>query len=85
MAAGGLGEAPRPLVEELSTIKSADVMLPTRQSDGSEGTTLVIRCVTRPDEHQEVLLTRLGIELPNQLKRFQTGGESACDNRRNVV
>ncbi|MGA8708433.1 MAG: IS1634 family transposase [Steroidobacteraceae bacterium] len=85
MAASGLGEAPRPLVEELSTIKSADVMLPTRQSDGSEGTTLVIRCVTRPDEHQEVLLTRLGIELPNQLKRFQTGGESACDNRRNVV
>ena len=71
MSAGGLGDAPRPLVEELSTIKSADVMLPTRQSDGSDGTTLVIRCVTRPDEHQEVLLDRLGIELPKQLKRFQ--------------
>jgi len=71
MQASGLGDAPRPLVEELSTIKSADVLLPTRQSDGSDGTTLVIRCVTRPDEHQEVLLGRLGIELPNHLKRFQ--------------
>jgi transposase len=71
MQASGLGDAPRPLMEELSTIKSADVLLPTRQSDGSDGTTLVIRCVTRPDEHQEVLLDRLGIELPNHLKRFQ--------------
>jgi hypothetical protein len=71
MTASGLGDAPRPLVEELSTIKSADVMLPTRQSDGSDGTTLVVRCVTRPDEHQEVLLGRLGIELPNHLKRFR--------------
>jgi transposase len=71
MAASGLGEAPRPLVEELSTIKSADVMLPTRQRDGSDGPTLVVRCVTRPDEHQEVLLDRLGIELPKQLKRFK--------------
>ena len=71
MQASGLGDAPRPLVEELSTIKSADVMLPTRQRDGSDATTLVIRCVTRPDEHQAVLLDRLGIELPNHLKRFR--------------
>jgi transposase len=71
MRAGGLGDAPRPLVEELSTIKSADVLLPTRQADGSTGPTLVVRCVTRPDEHQEVLLNRLGIELPNHLRRFQ--------------
>jgi transposase len=71
MKASGLGDAPRPLMQELSTIQSADVMLPTRQTDGSDGATLVIRCVTRPDEHQEVLLNRLGIELPNHLKRFQ--------------
>jgi transposase len=71
MKAGGLGDAPRPLMQELSTIQSADVMLPTRQSDGADGKTLVIRCVTRPDEHQQVLLNRLGIELPNHLKRFQ--------------
>jgi transposase len=71
MKASGLGEAPRPLVEELSTIKSADVLLPTRQVDGSAGPTLVVRCVTRPDEHQAVLLNRLGIEMPNHLRRFR--------------
>jgi transposase len=71
MQASGLGDAPRPLVEELSTIKSADVTLPTRQHDGSDATTLVIRCVTRPDEHQQVLLDRLGIKWPNHLKRFR--------------
>jgi transposase len=71
MNAGGLGDAPRPLVEELSTIKSADVLLPTRQkSDNTPGPTLVARCVTRPDGHQQVLLDRLGLSFPNQLKRF---------------
>lgn len=71
MNASGLGDAPRPLVEELSTIKSADVLLPTRQNPGNiPGPTLVARCVTRPDEHQRVLLDRLGLSLPNQLNRF---------------
>lgn len=72
MVAAGLGDAPRVLVEELSTIKSADVLLPTRRrEDGSPGPTLVVRCVTRPDKHQQVLLNRLGLTLPQQLKRFQ--------------
>jgi transposase len=71
MKAGGLGEAPRPLVEELAMIKSGDVVLPTRDPDGRQGPTLVVRCVTRPDEHQATLLDRLGLELPNQLKRFK--------------
>ena len=66
----GLGEAPRPLVEELSHIQSGDVVLPTRHADGSAGPKLVVRCVTRPDKHQAVLLNRLGIDLPNQLTRF---------------
>jgi transposase len=71
MNTSGLGDAPRPLVEELSTIKSADVLLPTRQKpDNIPGPTLVARCVTRPDEHQQVLLGRLGLSFPNQLKRF---------------
>ena len=72
MHTAGLGDAPRPLVEELSTIKSADVLLPTRQQPGNTpGPTLVARCVTRPDAHQQVLLDRLGLSFPNQLKRFQ--------------
>jgi transposase len=70
MQTSGLGEAPRSLVQELSTIKSADVVLPTRSADGSAGPTLVVRCVTRPDEHQAVLLNRLGLTMPNQLTRF---------------
>jgi len=70
MQASGLGEAPRPLVEELSNIKSGDVVLPTRNPDGSAGPTLVVRCVSRPEEHLAVLLSRLGIQVPNQLTRF---------------
>jgi len=71
MKSSGLGEAPRPLVEELATIKSGDVLLPIRGVEGSTGPTLVVRCVTRPDEHQAALLSRLGLTVPNQLKRFR--------------
>jgi Transposase DDE domain len=77
MAASGMGDAPRPLVEELATIKSADVVLPTKEHNGSSGTTLVVRCVTRPDEHQAVLLNRLGVALPNHLRRFGLTPEQA--------
>ena len=70
MRASGLGDAPRPLVEELSRIQSGEVALPTRAADGSAGATLVVRCVGRPEEHQAVLLNRLGLRLPQQLSRF---------------
>jgi transposase len=69
MKASGLGDAPRELLEEMAAVKSGDVILPTRAADGSAGATLMIRCVTRPDEHTAVLLNRLGIELPNHLRR----------------
>ena len=69
MKASGLGDSPRELLEELAAVKSGDVLLPTRNADGSTGPTLLIRCVTRPDEHTAVLLNRLGIDLPNHLKR----------------
>lgn len=71
MKSSGLGEAPRPLLEELGTIKSGDVSLPTRSAAGTPGPTLVVRCVTRPDAHQTALLARLGLEMPNQIKRFR--------------
>ena len=71
MKSSGLGEAPRPLVEELATIKSGDVSLPTRSADGTNGPTLVVRCVTRPDDHQTALLSRLGLTIPNQIKRYR--------------
>ena len=56
-------------MEELTTVKTGDVILPTRSIDGSAGPHLMIRCVTRPDPHTDVLLNRLGIDLPRQLKR----------------
>jgi hypothetical protein len=59
------------LLEELATIKSGDVSLPTRSADGTAGPTLVVRCATRPDEHQRALLSRLGLDVPNQIKRFR--------------
>ncbi len=71
MAASGLGEAPRPVVEELSRVQSGDVVLPTRNSDGTPGPILVVRCVTQPEPHLAVLLHRLGLLLPNHLKRFR--------------
>jgi transposase len=71
MHASGLGDAPRTLMEELRTIQSGEVMLPTRGADGTAGETLVIRCVTQPDEHTKVLLSRLGLNLPNHLKRYR--------------
>ena len=68
MRAGGLGDAPRPLVEDLARVKSGDVLLPTRDPDGRPGRTLRVRCVTAPDEFQRVLLSRLGLALPERLR-----------------
>lgn len=82
MKNSGLGDSPRELLEEMSAVKSGDVILPTRTNDGSTGPTLMIRCVMRPDAHTEVLLNRLGIELPNHLKRerlaMPTAALEAC-------
>ena len=71
MTASGLGKAPRPLVGELARVQSGDVVLPTRNDDGTPGPILTVRCVTQPDPHLAVLLHRLGLRLPNHLKRFR--------------
>jgi transposase len=70
MQRSGLGDAPRTLLEELSKIKSGDVVLPTRTKDGRYSGTVRLRCVTEPDEAQKVLLHRLGIPLPRRLRRI---------------
>ncbi len=59
----GLGEEPRKVFAELSEIRLVDVVLPTR--DGLE---LRKRCVSRPTEHQAILLQRLGLSLPTHLE-----------------
>ena len=62
MARSGLGNGPRPVIEELARIKTNDVILPT-----STGREIRIRCVTRADASQRILLSRLGLELPGRL------------------
>lgn len=70
MQRAGLGDAPRTLLEEFAKIKSGDVVLPARTSDGRTTKTVRLRCVTTPDEAQKVLLNRLGLTLPQRLSRI---------------
>jgi len=58
----GLGDEPRRVLAELSRIKLVDVVLPTRA-----GVELRRRCVTRPTDHQAILLHHLGLSLPFHL------------------
>ena len=59
----GLGDEPRRLFDELGELRMMDVILPT-----SEGIEIRRRCVSRPNEHQSILLNRLGLELPRNLE-----------------
>lgn len=67
MSAAGLGDAPRTLLYELAKIKSGDVVLPAKATDGQEKN-LRLRCVTEPDAPQALLLDRLGLPLPRRLR-----------------
>ena len=62
----GLGNEPRRVFEELKDIRVVDVVLPTRQ-----GVEIRRRCVTKPSEHQEILLEKLGLHLPSRLRTFE--------------
>jgi transposase len=57
----GLGHEPRRVFEELGKIRLVDVVLPTRQ-----GTEIRKRCVTRPTDHQAILLQHLHLKLPTR-------------------
>jgi Transposase DDE domain len=58
----GLGQEPRRVLAELSELRAVDVVLPT--TDGQEIRT---SCVTKPSDHQRILLQRLGLNLPGRL------------------
>jgi transposase len=58
----GVGDEPRRVLHEIGRIRLVDVVLPTR-----DGTEIRKRCVTRPDDHQAILLHRLGLNLPSSL------------------
>lgn len=63
----GLGHEPRRVFEELSQVRSLDIILPTQS-----GTTIRKRCVTKPTDHQALLLHHLGLTLPSSIKQFET-------------
>ena len=59
----GLGDEARKVFAELQQVALVDVVLPTRT-----GVTIRKRCVSRPTEHQAILLQRLGLELPTSIE-----------------
>lgn len=62
----GLGNEPRRVLAELSEIRMVDVVLPTRG-----GPEIRQRCITRPTDHQQILLEKLGLRLPTKIKQTE--------------
>jgi transposase len=60
----GLGDEPRRILSELSEIRAVDVILPTRA-----GTEIRKRCITRPSDHQAIILERLKLRLPRKINQ----------------
>ena len=60
-----LGNSPRTILDELATIQSADVVIPTTADPARE---LRLRCVVRPEKAQRQLLEYLGLRLPDRLR-----------------
>jgi transposase len=63
----GLGNSPRTVLGELRRLQSADIVLPTAETPTRE---IRLRCVVRPDRAQALLLDRLGLRLPDRLRRM---------------
>ncbi|MCA9081761.1 MAG: hypothetical protein KDA58_14460 [Planctomycetaceae bacterium] len=61
-AKAGLGHEPRRILSELSELRMLDVVLPTK-----EGIDLRHRCISKPSEHQQILLDHLGLQLPKTI------------------
>ena len=61
--AAGLGDCPRKVLDELAQIQMVDVVLPTQH-----GPEIRLRCVSRPEKHQAILLQRLRMRLPNRIR-----------------
>jgi transposase len=59
----GLGKSTTTLLEEFARIQSTDVVAPT-----TDGRTIRLRCVVRPEPAQTILLEHLGLELPQRLR-----------------
>ena len=62
----GLGDEPRRVLDELKEIRVVDVVLPTRP-----GVEIRKRCVTKSSDHQQILLHKLGLNLPSRLNMIE--------------
>ena len=58
----GLGNEPRKVFDTLSEISLVDVVLPTRN-----GITIRKKCISRPTDHQAILLHKLGLKVPTSM------------------
>jgi transposase len=58
----GLGSEPRRVLSELCDIRSMDIVLPTRS-----GIDIRTRCISKPTDHQKILLEKLKLRLPSKL------------------
>ena len=58
----GLGTCARRLIDEISTIKSMDVVVPVKR--GETVTEATVRTVGKPERRVAELLTRLDLKLP---------------------
>jgi len=68
----GLGSEPRRVLSELSDIRSMDVVLPTRS-----GIDIRTRCISKPTDHQKILLEKLKLRLPS--KKIQDVSDKSRD------
>jgi hypothetical protein len=76
MSRCGLGNGPRPLIEEFERIKTNDVIQQT-----SIRREVRIRCVTQLDESQRILLERLGLKVPTRLGEPHRSSDSQRQSR----
>jgi transposase len=60
----GLGNEPRKVIDEIRRIKLTDVVLPTKK-----GIDIKLRCVSKPDSHQKILLQYLDLKMPGRLTK----------------
>jgi len=60
----GLGNEPRKVIDEIKRIKLTDVILPTKK-----GVEIRLPCVSKPDDHQQILLHHLGLKIPTRLTK----------------
>lgn len=62
----GLGDEPRRVLSELGEIGLMDVVLPTRA-----GTEIRTRCISKPSDHQQILLDHLNLRIPSKIKQIK--------------